>query len=164
MFKKIFSVILDFIEKIFPTLILLLIFFSFIIGVFSRYIFKTSLMWTQELSLYPYVWLVFLGACYCDRDHSNITFSILYDKSPIWLRKIFDGIGYIIILVVFGMMLPHLWGFYKYFMKRPTVTLKIPLGICYMPFAIFMLITGIRYLYRLISLILSFFHKEVSEK
>ena len=163
MLKKFFSVIMDFIEKIFPTLVLLLIFFSFIIGVFSRYIFKTSLMWTQELSLYPYVWLVFLGACYCDRDNSNITFSIIYDKSPYWLKKIFEAIGYVIMLAAFGFMAPHLWGFYSYFMKRPTVTLRIPLGICYMPFAVFMVITSIRYVYRLVSLVISLFRKEVKE-
>ena len=127
---KIIKRIVDFVEETVPALLLLTIFISFLLGVFSRYVLKSSIMWTQEMSLYPYVWLVFLGACSCDRDRSNISFTIVHDMVPEKVKKVFHLIGSIMIVTALIVRIPSAVDFYIYYMKRPTAIMKRPLGIC----------------------------------
>lgn len=161
---KIIKHIVNFVEETLPALLLLTVFFSFLLGVFSRYVLKTSIMWTQEMSLYPYVWLVFLGACYCDRDRSNITFPLVHDIVPEKVREIFHIIGDVIIVAALVLAIPSAIEFYEYYMTRPTAIMKIPLGICYFAFAIFQVLTIIRYGYRIFETIGALFGKRGGEE
>ena len=160
---KIIKRIVDFVEETVPALLLLTIFISFLLGVFSRYVLKSSIMWTQEMSLYPYVWLVFLGACSCDRDRSNISFTIVHDMVPEKVKKVFHLIGSIMIVTALIVLIPSAVDFYIYYMNRPTAIMKIPLGICYFSFAIYQVFTIIRYLYRIVESILELAGKKGKE-
>jgi TRAP-type C4-dicarboxylate transport system permease small subunit len=146
---KYFGFFIDFIEIIFPSIILVVILVSFSTEVLARYIFNISFMWTQEISTYSYLWMVFLGACYCERTKSNIVFSIVYDEVSPFLKMIFDAVSHIMISIVLIILIPSAINFYQFFYTRTTVTLKIPLAIVYFGFAIFMAITIPRELYRL---------------
>ena len=164
---RIIKKIIRFVEETLPALLLLTIFISFLLGVFSRYILKSSMMWTQELSLYPYVWLVFLGACYCDRENCNITFPLVYDIVPEKIQHIFHIIGDALIAFSLIAVIPSTVEFYTYYMDRPTAILRIPLGICYFAFAVFQIFTIFRYIhrtYRSISLLLGHKNERGSEE
>ena len=160
---KIIKRIISFVEEVLPALLLLTIFISFLLGVFSRYVLKSSMMWAQEMSLYPYVWLVFLGACYCDKDCCNITFPLVYDIVPEKIKQIFHLIGNLLIAISLIAVIPSTVEFYIYYMTRPTAILRIPLGICYFAFAIFQVITIFRYSYRVYALILLLAGKKKEE-
>ena len=56
-------------------------FFAFA-NVISRYVINLSLNFTEELNVYFFVWLTFLGASWAARDGSHMSVSLLYDLFP----------------------------------------------------------------------------------
>lgn len=70
------------------------------VQVVSRYVFKFSIQWSQELIIYMMMWLVFLGCSMGLRDHEVASLTILTNKlSP--RGKIIMEIIVDMILVVF---------------------------------------------------------------
>jgi TRAP-type C4-dicarboxylate transport system permease small subunit len=69
---------------IIPLLAFLLAFIT--IGVFTqvllRYIFNTTFLWSEELSLYAFIWCVFLGAVVGVQRHIHLGFDILPEVLP----------------------------------------------------------------------------------
>lgn len=52
--------------------------------VFSRYVLHDALGWAEELSIFLFVWLVFLGAAAASLDRTHITVTVLIDR--LWPR------------------------------------------------------------------------------
>ncbi len=50
--------------------------------VFFRYVLGNALGWAEELSIFLFVWLVFLGAAAASRDRMHITVTALIDRLP----------------------------------------------------------------------------------
>lgn len=51
-----------------------------VLQVLLRYIFKSPLAWTDELSRYLMTWMIFIGSCVASRECSHLGVTILYDK------------------------------------------------------------------------------------
>ena len=49
------------IERIIVGIMLTIILFSLTLGVLFRYIFKNPLSWSDEISMFSFVWLTFVG-------------------------------------------------------------------------------------------------------
>ena len=64
--------------------IILIVLMSLVIGlqVVMRYIFQSSLSWSEELARYMCIWLVFIGSSYAARKGRHICVSALYDALP----------------------------------------------------------------------------------
>lgn len=148
MIKKSFKYLLDLIEVVLPGVLLVLIFLLFLLEVFSRYLFKISILWAQELTPYAYLWLVFLGASFAERKRENIVFSYIYDSAPPIAKLIFDAITHMVIAIMFVILIPSMINFYKFYFKIPTISLKISLGIAYLCVPIFLILMIPRELYR----------------
>ena len=67
-----------------PLLAFLLAFIT--IGVFTqvvlRYAFSTTFLWSEELSLYAFIWCVFLGAVVGVQRHIHLGFELLPERLP----------------------------------------------------------------------------------
>jgi TRAP-type transport system small permease protein len=63
-----------------PVLAALLAFIT--IGVFIqvvlRYVFAMSFLWGEELSLFAFIWCIFLGTAICSSRHSHFSFDMFY--------------------------------------------------------------------------------------
>ena len=55
--------------------------------VISRYVFSFSIDWTQELTIYIMVWMVFLGCSMGMRKHEVATMSFVMEKLPLKIQK-----------------------------------------------------------------------------
>jgi len=130
--------ILDLVEIYIPSVSFTIMFLSFIVQIFTRYVLNNPLVWTYELTIFGFIWTALLGALYTKRKASHVKFTLLYDiygpKTQIWVRII--GNGLILIAFIIG-FLPALD--YVLFMgfKRSTI-LNIPYNIAFFPFVIFM--------------------------
>ncbi len=90
---------LDNIEKficVFSILAMLLI-LSY--QVLSRYVLKLSNIWTEELARYLYIWLVFVGTSYAEKEYIHIKIDVLRNIFPKKLRPYAALIGEIILFV-----------------------------------------------------------------
>jgi len=73
-------------------------------GVLMRFVFNSSQNWTDELSSYCLLWMVFLGLTYTLNEGVHIRIDFISDRySPAarrWIEVVIYGIG-----VIFGVML-----------------------------------------------------------
>ena len=65
-----------------------------------RYAFNNSLVWTEELSRYLFVWMTFQGAALAGKESSHIRVALLVDCLPAKLRR-WLAIGCLGLIVVF---------------------------------------------------------------
>jgi TRAP-type C4-dicarboxylate transport system permease small subunit len=84
--KKIF----DFLEVYLPTSIFFLLIISVSIEIFSRYVLNKPTPKFFELSIYSFVWTIYLGAALAKRYDQHIRFDILYRKFPQRMRLFVD--------------------------------------------------------------------------
>ncbi|MBO9467316.1 TRAP transporter small permease [Tropicibacter sp. R15_0] len=88
-----------------PAFIVAIIFFE----VVMRYVFGRATMWVNETSLWVAGISYLFAGLYSMQQRSHIRIYILYDLCPRWLRRIFDFISTLCI-VVFAVAL--IWGGY----------------------------------------------------
>lgn len=53
-----------------------------------RYLFDSGITWSEELSRYSFVWIVFLGAIVAFKDGAHIIVDLLISKFPKGLKKV----------------------------------------------------------------------------
>ena len=131
-------ILLDIVEIYIPCISFTVMFLSFLIQIFTRYVLNNPYIWTYELTIFGFIWTAMLGALYAKRKASHVKFTLLYDiYSPlakIWVR--IAGNSLILIAFVIGF-----WPALDYILfmgfKKSTV-LKIPYDIVFFPFMIFL--------------------------
>lgn len=75
-------------EKILTAIILFSMSSFAFINVISRYVVNLSLNFTEELNLYLFVWLAFLGSAWACRDGAHMSVSMVYDMFPKPVRAV----------------------------------------------------------------------------
>lgn len=71
------------------------------IQVIMRYVFNNSLVWSEEISKYAFIWSGFLSIGYCIRKGLSIKIDALIQLLPQFLQKLFFGIGMAVLLALF---------------------------------------------------------------
>lgn len=106
--------------------------FSIVILVFlqviSRYVFKFSINWAQELTVYILIWLVFLGCSMGMRDNEVASLTIVTDRLPNtgkWLCAMAVNILMIMFLAVTILANREIIAFA---MRRTSPVMKIKMG------------------------------------
>ena len=149
-------ILLDIIELYIPAAAFIVLFVSFILQIASRYVFRHPLVWPYELAQFSYLWLILLGTCFAERTEENIVFSIAYDSMGPKVKKIAEILHHLIIVMLFGLIIPSTIRFYEFYMTRHSAVFKFPLGIVYFAFAPFIVLTIARNVLKLIKDFTSF--------
>lgn len=139
--KKIGVFLLDFIEVWMPTICLAVIFFSFIVNVVSRYLFNKPVNACYELCLMGLLWTLLLSAPYAVRNHSNVAFTLIYDKMNAKGQLILRMLGTAFILFCLIRMFYPCMDWVLFMKRKRTAVLKIRYNILYFPFVIFNFLT-----------------------
>jgi TRAP-type C4-dicarboxylate transport system permease small subunit len=71
------------------------------VNVLTRYLFKYSMAFTEELTLYLFVWATLMGASIAFREGSNIAVSFLYDRFGLKGRRMLDVLSAVLSVVFF---------------------------------------------------------------
>lgn len=79
---------LNHVEEIVGAILIFLMSFFAFANVISRYVINLSLNFTEELNVYFFVWLTFLGSSLAARDGSHMSISMFYDLFPKAGRKV----------------------------------------------------------------------------
>ena len=136
--KKIALVLRDIIEMYVPVASFCIMFLTFILQVFFRYVIRHPLTWSMEIIVIGFVWTVIFGACYTMRRKSHVKFTMIYDRLAPRPAAVFRMLGNIIIA---GTFLSLVYASYKYaffvgFQK--TAVFRISYTLIFMPFAYFL--------------------------
>ena len=102
--KNISKKVFDLLEVHLAAVIFVTLFFCIVIQVFSRYVLNRPLPPLFELSIYSFVWAIFLGAPLAKRYRKHLRFDILYQKFPKRVQSIteiaFDALTNVVLLII----------------------------------------------------------------
>ncbi len=115
--------------------------------VFFRYVLDNPLTWTEELAVYVFAWLIFLGATVSIRHDTAPALRIVIDRLPARASRVCETVGNLLALSV-GVIL--IWqGFFaaRSMLHQMTPALQIPVAV---PFTI-MPIAGVGFIFHYLA-------------
>jgi TRAP-type C4-dicarboxylate transport system permease small subunit len=135
--KKLFDVL----EVYLPSVIFLLLIMTVFVQVVSRYGLNRPLPKFFELSIYSFVWAIYLGAALAKRYDQHIRFDIFYRKFSPRMRAIVDIVfdvltTIVMLLLVFPSIEYTIWNY-----KIKASALRIPWTYLLLCFPIFIGLT-----------------------
>ena len=133
--------------------LLVVMFASFLLQIFSRYVIRHPLGWTIELCLMSWLWLVFWGCAFLVRDKDHVTFDILYLAAPAKLRRVFALVSFVALLIALVAGLPDSLDYIDFIHIKKSAILRIPLDYVFSIYALFLVALIIRYAAGIIALI-----------
>ena len=86
-----------------PAFIVLIIFYE----VFMRYILFRPTLWVNEMSLWIGGAIYVTAGLYAMQQRSHIRIFILYDMAPLWLRRVFDSLSALCVVIFVAAVI---WG------------------------------------------------------
>lgn len=112
----------------------------------SRYIFKHSFIWVEELARYLFIYFIFLGAGYGVSTHSHVTVDILVQKLPAKAAKVVEIIATLIWFALAAWMTYLCASFTNTVKARGTIStaMHLPLWIVYLAMPLGFAVMAIR--------------------
>lgn len=86
--------------------LLVAMFLAFLVQIGMRYLVGRPVGWTTEVSLFAWVWGILWGAALVLGDREEIRFDILHAAVPEGIRRAFDAVTALAVVVVFSASLP----------------------------------------------------------
>ena len=102
------------------------------VNVITRYMFKFSLNWTDEIARFLMIWTVFLGAGLAMREGRHVAIELLQNYLPKKLRKYFRAFVGIIILTFLSILVVLGYQYAQGTMAILSPVLRWPIGMVYM--------------------------------
>jgi TRAP-type C4-dicarboxylate transport system permease small subunit len=126
-------------------LLLSVMFATFIIQIFFRYVLNNPIGWSEEVIITTWLWTVLWGAAFTLRESEEIRFDIIYSNISERMRRIFTAITGIILIVLYGVSLPAAYKYVSFMKVERSAYLHIPINWLYSIFIIFAVACICRY-------------------
>ena len=139
--KKLFLIIRNAIEVILPVATFTIMFLTFILQVFFRYVINHPLTWTQEVIVVTFVWTVLLGTCFTMRRHAHVKFTLIYDKLNPQIAALFRMIGNLLIIITFVLLVIPSFKYTSFVAFQKTAVFRISYRWVFLPFVYFVIST-----------------------
>lgn len=136
--KKVLLFLRDIIEIYVPAASFTIMFLTFILQVFFRYVIRHPLTWTQEIIVLGFVWTVIFGACYTMRQRTHVKFTMIYDKLQPRPAALLRMLGNIIIAGAFLSLVYASYTYSLFIGFQKTAVFRISYTLVFMPFVYFL--------------------------
>ncbi len=149
--NRVLNRILDFFELYLATAVFILLLASVSVEVFMRYVLNEPSPKFFELTIYSYVWTIYLGASLAKRYNQHIRFDIINRKLPPKARLFIEVVFDCLLLVIFGIVLVPCIEYTIWNYRIMASALQIPwtyLLLCYPLFILLVMIHCLRSIYR----------------
>ena len=105
-----------------------------IVQVGARYVLRSSLSWSEELTRFLFIWSSFLSISYCIRKRLSIQITLLIDAFPFKIKYIIIMAVDIVCLVLYAYLTPNA---YSYLMQtiangQLSTALRLPMWVIYL--------------------------------
>ena len=141
--KKIWGVIEYCVSIIFPGIAFTVMFVSFCLQIFSRYVLGQQFSWTFEATVIGFLWTVAFGAIWAGRNHEHVSFSLIYDLFEPKGQAILNMIGSLLIMVAFIFVIPAAYEYQEFMTIKKTAVLRVSFSTLYAPFLVFIVFSAI---------------------
>ena len=130
---------------VFTCILMALMVVDVFLQVLFRFVIERPLSWTEEVSRYLFVWIVWIGSAIVMAEKGHVGIDILIKKfSPAWQRFL-EILIYLIFLFSASAMAYFGFALAKMNMNQPSAALRMPMGIPYaaIPIAAVLMILNI---------------------
>jgi len=93
-------------EKYFLVVLLAIMTFALGIQIVSRYVFNSSLKWSEELARFILIWMTFISIGYCIRENISLKIDALTTILPTKIRHVVVIAGDSVMAIFFIYLLP----------------------------------------------------------
>ena len=128
----------------------LMVFFIFL-QVIMRFVVGHSLVWSEELGKFIFVWLSWLGISIGERRNEHIKITLLTDRLPAKWQKVFEILAYLVLLAILGVIIYYSVILVEFQVKVKYAGIKISTSWGYLSLLLgcsFMVLRIIAVLYR----------------
>ena len=119
--------------------------------VFNRYVLGSSLVWSEELGRYLFIWAIYIGSAYATKEDRHLSVTFAQTLAPHWLKKPIAAAADFVTLVFCGFCI--VWGVQMlFFLNRTgqeTPAMEIAMYWVYLALPVGMLFTALRVMERL---------------
>lgn len=122
-----------------------------LVQVFYRYVLDHPLTWPFEVSIYGYVWTLYLGAAYATRRREHIRLDVVYTALPERARRVVDIVFNLVTSAVFLWALKPVWEYLLFSYRIRTVGLRLPWTYVLAVFPIFLVLVALHSLGRVVE-------------
>jgi C4-dicarboxylate transporter DctQ subunit len=129
----------------FLVMLLSIMFVSFIIQIFYRYILNNPIGWSEEVIVTTWMWTVLWGAAFVLSEAEEIRFDIIYSNISEKWRRVFTGLTGIAIVILYGISLPAAYSYVTFMKVERSAYLHVPINIMYSVYIFFTVASIVRY-------------------
>lgn len=102
------------------------------LNVVLRYLFNSSIIVTEEIGRYMFVWMTFLGAIFAFAENAHIRVDFLVDKLPAAGQKVMRLLVDLLMLLCCVLMSIGGWRQTIINMSNPAAVSEVPIGLVYL--------------------------------
>ena len=102
------------------------LFFAVILQVFYRYVLNDPLVWPFELSIYCYVFIIYIGGAMAARKQTHIAFNMLAGLMPARAQAALNALLHIFLIVIFALLIKPAIGYMDFVSGVRSSALGIP--------------------------------------
>jgi len=125
--------------------LLSVMFASFIIQIFSRYLLNYPIGWSEEVVITMWLWTVLWGAAFVLSEKEEIRFDIIYSNLSERMRRVFTVITGVVLVVLYGISLPAAYAYVSFMKVERSAYLHVPINWMYSVYLIFAVACIVRY-------------------
>ena len=126
-------------------LLLTVMFASFIVQIFSRYVLNYPVGWSEEVVITAWLWTVLWGAAFILGESEEIRFDILYSNISERTRRIFTVVTGVALVFFYVISLPAAYKYVTFMKVERSAYLRVPINWLYCVFIIFSVACICRY-------------------
>lgn len=104
-------------------------FFSTLLGVIARFFEFGGVEWSFEVAGIAFIWITFVGLINAELRGENVAFEALNQAAPAPLKRFFDAIAVLALLVMGLAFLISGWAVWQRSWMVPTSVLRLPNGV-----------------------------------
>jgi TRAP-type C4-dicarboxylate transport system permease small subunit len=125
--------------------LLTIMFASFVLQIFFRYVLGKPLGWSEEVIVTAWLWTILWGAAFVLSEIEEIRFDIVYSNMSETTRRVFTVLTGISLVLAYGISLPASYRYVSFMKVERSAYLQVPINILYSIFVIFIVACICRY-------------------
>src|SRR5437764_6902521 len=125
--------------------LLSVMFATFIVQIFSRYVLNNPVGWSEEVIVTTWLWTVLWGAAFILSEKEEIRFDIIYSNLSEQTRRIFTVITGVVLIFLYGISLPASYAYISFMKVERSAYLHVPINWMYSIYVIFAVACICRY-------------------
>ncbi len=115
-----------------PNITFTVIFVTFMVTIVSRYVLKTPVAWSYEVSILAYMWTMFFGVGRALTADEHVVFGLVYDSVRPGVRRIFRiAVNLLLIILLVVVFVPSIHSLMS--KRMVTGVLKLPFSVVFAP-------------------------------